>query len=184
MSNSRLIGPPTHYSAQLDERGQPMAGTLDSLGDDVGGALPDGWDDQFWQWQPAGDPAGAWVQQVDKRRAALWAEVKRERASAMIAGLVVLLPDGSAVEIDSDEASANLISRAAHRLSRAAPRDTFPLTLADDTVREMTRAEMAAIDDALTDHHSAIHARSQQVRAALFSPDAANLADLAKIDLI
>lgn len=169
----RVLGRPTHYTRQFDSDGRPMAVSWAARGSnsDVGGKLPAGWCDQFWDWQPRFDEAGAWVELHDKRRDAQWAQAKRDRAAAMDAGVEVTLPGGDVVTIQTDEASAAAIERAASRLARAEDGATIAWALADNSLRPLTRADAEALADAITDHRAAIHAESQAVRAALFAAD-------------
>lgn len=173
---TQLIGPPTHYTSQFDDRGQPMAITWASRGsnDDVGGKLPDGWDDQFWQWEPSGDPKGAWVQQVDKRRADLWAEIKRERAAIETAGVTVEI-GGRAMRFQTDRASIEALRDRMLRMRLPDAPETTLWTLADDSREALTLAEMEQAFAAAVDHADAVHGWSQDVRAALHSADVTTL---------
>lgn len=177
IDESVKIGAPTHYSATFDERGQPYAGTPASIGAaDIGGELPQGWDGQFWDWQPRHDPAGKWVQLADKKRAALWRAVKAAAAQTADAGVTVTAGNRT-VRIDSDEASANRLARAA---GRGAPRTW---TLADNTGFAASPAQLRTMADAVNDHRAAVHARAQQIRAEIFAPANDSLEKLAAIDL-
>lgn len=176
-----MIGQPTHYTASLDERGQPMAGTLESLAGDVGGELPAGWDDRFWQWQPAGDPAGAWVPLLDAAKAAKWAAVKDARARAMSGGVRTTLADGTAVTLDSDEVSAGRLMRAAVMLRRAGRAGTIDWKMADNRLAALNGDQAELLLGVIADYHDEVMTVAETIRAAIDA--ATTLAELAAIEI-
>lgn len=94
-----------------------------------------------------------------------WTKVKKSRDAAEVAGFSW---DGSA--FDSDSRSQIRIQGAAQRASAAlAAGQPFSIdwTLADNTVRTLSIAEMLAVNAALGDHLSAIQVTARNLRAAI-----------------
>ena len=150
-------GPPTHYSRSFDEHGQPGAGTLESLAEDVAGELPEGWTDLYWDWQPRGDPKGEWVYLAEKKAAADWTGTKAARAIEMDSGVTVKLSGGT-VTVDSDEATANMLAR------KAARGGGHEIILADNSIALLGEGDLRILADAVDDHRSEKMLGSQQHR--------------------
>jgi hypothetical protein len=122
------------------------------------------WDANTRRWQP--------VPTLAALQLAKWQEVKRQRSAAEFGGVQW---DGST--FDSDETSQRRIGGAVQLATLAlAAQQEFSIawTLADNTVRVLSGADMIAVGLALGAHVAAQHQRARVLRAAI---DAATSAD-------
>lgn len=172
------LGPPTHYRTGFDETGTPIATALtgDEPKGQIAGKLPKGWDNLFWTWEPAYDPQGAWVQRVDAKREALWAEAKAERTADPETPLSTFW---GTVQIDP--ASLASMRARAQRLLLPNPPATIVWTMADNADVTFTPDEFLEMLADVEDHLHLVHMRSQGIREQIFDPRKDTLEALASI---
>lgn len=94
-------------------------------------------------------------------RAAKWEAIKLARAQAEFGGFVW---DGDT--FDSDRMSQSRIQGAA-QLAQLVPEFTIDWTLADNSVRTLSAADMVAVGTAMGQHVNTVHAHARDLRAQI-----------------
>ena len=159
-ADSRPCGQPTHYTRAIGRSGKPYA--VEATAPDAWRPLPEGWDDRFWRWEPAGDPGGQWVMQADEKRADMWARVKAERAKAMAEPAETHIGP-----VNADAASADELARMVLRMGLPGAPEAVEWTLADNSRAWVSLADLQGMLAAVQDYRTGVHEASQLTRIAI-----------------
>lgn len=169
----------THYTPYFDDAGKPIA--IEPMGENdprIGGVLPSGWDNTFWDWQPRNDLNGSWVQLVDLKRDALWKEAKDEKDNVLLNGYPtyegILQVDKTSLE--------SLRARTARLQMPNAPNYTL-WTMMDNSVATFTAEQFISIQSNIEDWLESLHAWSQELRVMIYDSTYDTLEKLASIQI-
>lgn len=169
----------THYTPYFDDNGRPLAIEPNDENDPrIGGVLPVGWDDTFWDWQPRFDPNGSWIQLVDAKRDALWENVKREKEAALLNGFAT-----SKGVLQVDRTSLESLRAKVARLQMPDALNSVIWTMMDNSAATFTAVDFITNQSKIEDWLEALHEWSQKLRNEIYDPVNNTIEKLAVIQI-
>lgn len=160
-----VTGPPTHYQSTFDDQGRPMVFAPLLVGDSslIGGVLPKGWDDMFWDWRPRFDPKGQWVYLTAEAKQAEW---KAAKAEAETVAQEFQTPWGF---IQLDAASLAAIRARVQRLMLPGAPTSISWTMKDNSQAIISSEDFVELGIQIEDYLDGLHRKLQQDRITIFS---------------
>lgn len=153
----------THYTKALNDQGEPDIVMPQGMDSDAILPLPAGWWDTPKVWRTKGDPKGKWVEDLDGERARIWTSTKIGTLAQIDGGITI----AGLGTFDSDAAAREMIKRYAD-IARRNPLLTKAWTLADNSVKTLTAAQLIALDDAITAKINEVVDAKQTLRTKVF----------------